>query len=424
MNYLESNAVRITPHPEPLIGGVTLPGSKSITNRALLLAGLAAGQSRLTGALSSDDTKFMAEALRQLGVDVTQVSATEFAVNGKGELQPSVDPLFLGNAGTATRFLTAAALLIKGETVVDGDEHMRKRPINGLTDTLREMGIDVVDTNGCPPVTLSSEGVFPQQQVTVDGSLSSQYISAILMAAAANDQPVTISLKDPNIDARGYIDITLAVMERFGAKINEAVAGTWQVEATGYKAADYSVEPDASAATYHWVAEQLTKGSIDLGVDPTTLTQPDAKAYEVMSLFPNMPAEIDGSQMQDAIPALAVLAAFNNTTVKFTHIANLRVKECDRINALATELNKIREGLAEEAPSSLTVNADPNLAGQRLETNIHTYADHRIAMSFALMGLLIDGISILDPGCVAKTYPEYWHDLESLGVSLTAVSDA
>lgn len=424
MSYLESNAVRITPHPEPLIGGVTLPGSKSITNRALLLAGLAAGQSRLTGALSSDDTKFMAEALRQLGVDVTQVSATEFAVNGKGELQPSVDPLFLGNAGTATRFLTAAALLIKGETVVDGDEHMRKRPINGLTDTLREMGIDVVDTNGCPPVTLSSEGVFPQQQVTVDGSLSSQYISAILMAAAANDQPVTISLKDPNIDARGYIDITLAVMERFGAKINEAVAGTWQVEATGYKAADYSVEPDASAATYHWVAEQLTKGSIDLGVDPTTLTQPDAKAYEVMSLFPNMPAEIDGSQMQDAIPALAVLAAFNNTTVKFTHIANLRVKECDRINALATELNKIREGLAEEAPSSLTVNADPNLAGQRLETNIHTYADHRIAMSFALMGLLIDGISILDPGCVAKTYPEYWHDLESLGVSLTAVSDA
>lgn len=419
MNYLESKVVRITPHPKPLVGSVTLPGSKSITNRALLLAGLASGESRLTGALSSDDTKYMAEALRQLGVGVTQVSATEFIVNGKGVLQPSAAPLFLGNAGTATRFLTAAALLVKGETVVDGDEHMRKRPISGLTDTLREMGVNVVDTNGCPPVTLTSDGVFPQQQVSVDGSLSSQYISAILMAAAANDQPVTIKLKDPDIDARGYIDITLAVMERFGAKITEPVAGTWQVEATGYTAADYPVEPDASAATYHWAAEQLTQGKIDLGVDPSTLTQPDAKAYEVMQLLPNMPGEIDGSQMQDAIPALAVLAVFNHTPVKFTHIANLRVKECDRINALATELNKIKQGLAEEEASSLLVNGDPGLAGQHLPTEIHTYADHRIAMSFALAGLLVDGISILDPGCVAKTYPEYWRDLEALGVELS-----
>ena len=420
MSYLNSRAVRITPHPSPLIGKVVLPGSKSITNRALLLAGLASGESRLSGALSSDDTKYMAEALRQLGVEVTQVSGTEFVVNGKGKLQPSAEPLFLGNAGTATRFLTAAALLINGKTVVDGDEHMRKRPISGLTDTLREMGVDVVDVNGCPPVTLTCQGVFPQQQVIVDGSLSSQYISAILMAASGNDQAVSIKLKDPNIDARGYIDITLAVMERFGAKITEPVSGTWQVEATGYTAQDYQVEPDASAATYHWAAEQLTKGAIDLGVDPATLTQPDAKAYDVMRLFPNMPAEVDGSQMQDAIPALAVLAAFNKTPVKFTHIANLRVKECDRINALATELNKIRPGLAEEEASSLTVNADPSLAGQSLPTDIHTYADHRIAMSFALTGLLIDGINILDPGCVAKTYPGYWDDLAALGVGLTA----
>nr|CAA6807419.1 MAG: 5-Enolpyruvylshikimate-3-phosphate synthase (EC [uncultured Thiotrichaceae bacterium] len=421
MSYLESKAVRITPHSAPLNGKVVLPGSKSITNRALLLAGLASGESRLTGALSSDDTKFMAEALRQLGVEVTQVSGTEFLVKGKGSLQPSSEPLFLGNAGTATRFLTAAALLINGQTVVDGDEHMRKRPISGLTDTLREMGVSVVDTNGCPPVTLTGNGVFPQQNVIVDGSLSSQYISAILMASAVNDQPITISLKDPNIDARGYIDITLAVMERFGAKISEETNGVWQVEATGYQAQDYAVEPDASAATYHWVAEQLTKGSIDLGVDPNTLTQPDAKAYAVMQLFPDMPAEIDGSQMQDAIPALAVLAAFNNTPVKFTHIANLRVKECDRINALATELNKIQAGLAEEEPSGLLVNADPELAGKHLPTDIHTYADHRIAMSFALVGLLVDGINILDPGCVAKTYPEYWADLEALGVELSGV---
>lgn len=420
MSYLDSKSIRITPHPAPLRGKVTLPGSKSITNRALLLAGLAAGESRLTGALSSDDTKYMAAALRQLGVAVTQVSGTEFVIKGTGKLQPAAEPLFLGNAGTATRFLTAAALLIDGETVVDGDEHMRRRPISGLTDTLREMGGRVADTNGCPPVTLRGNGVFPQQQVMVDGSLSSQYISAILMAAAANDQAVSIKLKDPDIDARGYIDITLAVMRRFGAEVAEPVSGTWQVAATGYQARDYAVEPDASAATYHWAAEQLTKGRIDPGFDPATLTQPDAKAYTVMQSFPDMPAEIDGSQMQDAIPALAVLAAFNNTPVKFTHIANLRVKECDRINALATELNRIKPGLAAEEPSALLVNSDPALAGQQFPADIHTYADHRIAMSFALAGLLIEGINVLDPGCVAKTYPGYWDDLAALGVELAA----
>ncbi len=423
MTYLDKKALLITPHPEPLRGFVTLPGSKSITNRALLLAGLANGESKLSGALSSDDTKFMAEGLRQLGVLVTQTSETGFSVQGSGQLHPSEGALFLGNAGTATRFLTAAALLVEGETVIDGDEHMRKRPISGLTNTMRELGANVTDTNGCPPVRVRSQGVFPDVQVEVDGSLSSQYISAILMAAACNDRTVVVKLKDPNIDARGYIDITLAVMQRFGATINEKKHGQWQVAATGYQALDYQVEPDASAATYLWAAEKLTKGGIDLGVDPASMTQPDAKAFHVMLSFPNMPSEIDGSQMQDAVPTLVVLAAFNKSPVTFTHIGNLRVKECDRINALATELNKIRTGLAEETESSLLVNSDPLLAGLKLPTEIHTYGDHRIAMSFALAGLLIDGITILDPGCVAKTYPEYWQDLALLGVKLTASLD-
>ncbi|PID46353.1 MAG: 3-phosphoshikimate 1-carboxyvinyltransferase [Proteobacteria bacterium] len=422
MNYLDTQSLTITPHPAPLNGKITLPGSKSITNRALLLAGLAKGESRISGALSSDDTKYMAEALRQLGVAVKQRSDTEFVVNGTGTLKPSQSPLFLGNAGTATRFLTAAALLIDGETVVDGDEHMRKRPISGLTDTLHAIGVAVTDTNGCPPVHIQSNGRFPQQHVMVDGSLSSQYISAILMAAACNDRPVTVQVNNPNLDARGYIDITLAVMRAFGAKIEEIDAGQWLVQNTGYQARDYKVEPDASAATYLWAAERLSNGHIDLGVNPETLTQPDAKAYAVIQQFPNMPADINGSQMQDAIPTLAVLAAFNQTPVTFTHIANLRVKECDRINAVVTELNRIRAGLATEAPSSLTVQADPQLAGQRLATKIHTYADHRIAMSFALAGLKVEGITILDPGCVAKTYPKYWEDIASLGVVLSKSS--
>ncbi|MGB1012192.1 MAG: 3-phosphoshikimate 1-carboxyvinyltransferase [Thiolinea sp.] len=418
MNYLESQALQVTPHPTALQGKITLPGSKSITNRALLLAGLANGESLISGALSSDDTKYMAAALRQLGVDVEKISPTEFLVKGTGILQHSDQPLFLGNAGTATRFLTAAAMLITGETVVDGDEHMRKRPISGLTDTLRDMGVEVTESNGCPPVTISGTGHFPQQHVLVDGSLSSQYLSAILMAAACNDQPVDVEVKNPNLDARGYIDITLSVMRAFGAEIEEVEAGKWRVQNTGYQAQNYKVEPDASAATYLWAAERLTSGNIDLGVNPGTLTQPDAKAYTVMQQFPHMPAEINGSQMQDAIPTLAVLAAFNNTPVTFTHIGNLRVKECDRIHAVVTELNKIKPGLATEEQTSLTVNADPELRGQNCPAMIHTYADHRIAMSFALAGLVTEGIQILDPGCVAKTYPGYWDDLSSLGVEL------
>ena len=146
MNYLQRESLQVTPHTAPLHSQITLPGSKSITNRALLLAGLAQGDSLISGALSSDDTKYMAAALRQLGVDVEKRSDTEFLVQGTGRLQSSAQPLFLGNAGTATRFLTAAALLIEGETVVDGDEGMRKRPISGLTNTLREMGVAVTET--------------------------------------------------------------------------------------------------------------------------------------------------------------------------------------------------------------------------------------------------------------------------------------
>ena len=164
--------------------------------------------------------------------------------------------------------------------------------------------------------------------------------------------------------------------------------------------------------------EKLTGGKIDLGTDPTKMLQPDAKAWNVSQQFPNMPAVIEGSQMQDAIPTLAVLAAFNTAPVRFTGIANLRVKECDRVSALSTELNKIRNGLAREEGDDLIVNADPSLAEKHLPTSIHTYSDHRIAMSFALAGLKINGLTILDPDCVAKTYPLYWDDLAKLGVAL------
>lgn len=408
----------ILPPGHPLEGRVSPPGSKSITNRALLLAGLAKGTSRLTGALKSDDTRYMADALRAMGVEISEPDDTTFIVTGTGKLLPPEKPLFLGNAGTATRFLTAAAALVDGTVVVDGDQHMRKRPIAPLVTALRSLGVAVEAETGCPPVTVNGTGDFAKDHVTIDAGLSSQYVSALLMAAAGASRPVNIELAGEEIGARGYIDLTVAAMRAFGAEVTQVSPSIWQVAPTGYHATDYLIEPDASAATYLWAAEVLTGGRIDLGVAAASFSQPDAKAYEVIATFPHMPAVIDGSQMQDAIPTLAVLAAFNETPVRFVGIENLRVKECDRTRALSTGLSNIRPGLAIEEGDDLLVASDPALAGQTLPADIDTFADHRIAMSFALAGLKINGITILDPGCVAKTYPRYWDELASLGVGL------
>ncbi len=415
---MTTDSVTILPPAHALTGKVSPPGSKSITNRALLLAGLAKGTSRLTGALKSDDTRYMAEALRQMGVSVEEPDATTFVVTSSGQLQAPSAPLFLGNAGTATRFLTAALALGHGRYVVDGDEHMRKRPIKPLVEALKSLGVTIESPTGCPPVAIDANGAFKKNHVVIDAGLSSQYVSALQMAAACGSEPFTIELAGADIGARGYIDLTMSAMRAFCAKVEQPTPSSWVIQPTGYTATDFHIEPDASAATYLWGAEVLTRGQIDIGTPSDAFTQPDAKAYDVIAQFPNMPAIIDGSQMQDAIPTIAVLAAFNETPVRFVGIENLRVKECDRIRAVSTGLNNIREGLAKEEGDDLLVFSDPSLAGQSLPAAIDTFADHRIAMSFALAGLKIRDITILDPGCVAKTYPAYWDALASLGVEL------
>jgi 3-phosphoshikimate 1-carboxyvinyltransferase len=411
----------ITPVDQPLIGRATPPGSKSITNRALLLAGLAKGTSRLNGALKSLDTQLMAEALGAMGVVVEEPDDTSFVVTGHGRLDAPAAPLYLGNAGTATRFLTAAVATAKGTVIVDGDEHMRTRPIGPLVTALKSLGIEVEAPTGCPPVTVHGQGHFGAGRVEIDGGLSSQYVSALLMAAALGEGPIEVALTGTEIGARGYVNLTVAAMRAFGADVSEVDDVTWRIEPTGYRATDFVVEPDASAATYFWAAQALTGGKIDLGVPMEAFTQPDAAASTVIAQFPHLPAIIDGSQMQDAVPTIAVLAAFNETPVRFVGIANLRVKECDRISALSTELNRIRPGLAREEGDDLVVLGDPRLAGgagRNILTRIETYSDHRIAMSFALAGLKIAGITILDPDCVGKTFPGYWNALQSLGVRI------
>jgi 3-phosphoshikimate 1-carboxyvinyltransferase len=411
----------VVPPTHPLRGRVTPPGSKSITNRALLLAALARGTSQLSGALKSDDTRYMAEALRAMGVVIDEPDATRFVVTGPGHLAAPAAPLFLGNAGTATRFLTAAAALVDGQVVVTGDAHMQKRPISPLVLALKALGITAEAPSGCPPATIHGQGGFDGGRVVIDARLSSQYASALLMLAPGGRRPVEIVLDGDDIGARGYIDLTCAAMRHFGAQVEQRGSAAWVVEPGSYRAANLYVEPDASAATYLWAAEALTGGAIDIGVAPDAFTQPDAKARDLIRQFPNLPAVIDGSQIQDAVPTLAVLAAFNTTPVRFVGIANLRVKECDRIAAMATELSRVRPGLAVEDGDDLLV-TPAELAGSN-PARIETYSDHRIAMSMALVGLRVSGISILDPDCVRKTYPAYWQDMASLGVGLQAGRD-
>lgn len=412
------SAVRIVPPQQPLHGEVELPGSKSITNRALLLAALSRGVSHLTGALKSDDTRYMATALRQMGVGIEEPTATSFVVTGTGTLTAPDAPLFLGNAGTAVRFLTAAVAGVAGTVILTGDSHMQKRPIAPLLAALAELGVKASAPTGCPPVTVEGRGALPGGAVTIDAGLSSQYISAILMAAGCAAAPVAIALRGTGLDARGYVDLTVAAMRAFGGRVEQEGPMNWRVQPAPYVATDLRIEPDASAATYLWAAGILTGGGVSVGLPPEAFSQPDAKAFDFIRMFPSMPAEIDGSQMQDAVPTLAVLAAFNRTPVRFTGIRNLRVKECDRISAVRTELNRIRPGLAREAGDDLLVFGDPALAGQTLPTRIETYSDHRIAMAFALAGLKIGGITILNPACTAKTYPGYWEALRGLGVTV------
>ena len=418
-NAANLNAVKLVPVRAGLAGKIALPGSKSITNRILLIAALAQGRSHISGALKSDDTKYMAQALRQLGVTVEGAGDTDFVVTSTGTLTSSQELLFLGNAGTAVRFLTAAAANITGTTVLTGDEHMQKRPIAPLVEALNAAGVRATAPTGCPPVTVTSTGGFANRSVDVDASLSSQYVSALMMAGTKGDTPFSLRVKDGDIGARGYIDITLECMKAFGADITQTDPLSWEIANTPYSARDYWVEPDASAATYVWGINALLGASIDIGIAPEAMMQPDAKAYDYIKQFPNLPAEIDGSQMQDAIPTIAVLAAFNNYPVRFVGIANLRVKECDRINAVATELNRIQPGLAEEIGDDLLVTPDRTLIGRTVSADIHTYSDHRIAMAFAQAALVTGGIRILDPGCTAKTYPGYWRDLQSVGVEMT-----
>lgn len=418
------SVMSIKPRRRPVEALVRPPGSKSLTNRALLVASLArGGVSRLGGPLEADDTVLMRNGLRAFGVMIDDVDDPWLVLGTGGDLKVP-DLVDAGASGTTARFLTALAALTPGPVRVDGTERMRERPIAELADALASLGARVTTSDGYPPVTVCG-GKLQGGSVEVDASRSSQFLSAVLMIAPMLDRPTSVRPKDGIVVSRPYVTSTLEVMRAFGARLEETPDG-YLVHPGGYRTAAYEIEADASAAAYPLVAAAILGGVVTIDGIPATSTQADLRLVEVLEqmgcrvhrsgnrLHLAGPSsrlrgvDVDMNAAPDAVLALAVACLFADGPSRIRNVGNLRLKETDRLAALEAELNRVGASARVEGDDLIVV------PGRLRPARIKTYQDHRMAMSFALAGLVVDGIEILDPECVTKTWPGYFEMLEKL----------
>jgi 3-phosphoshikimate 1-carboxyvinyltransferase len=423
------SALPIHPVSHPIEGTIRVPGSKSITNRALLLAALADGPSKLEGALFSDDTRYMEAALNLLGVPVRgDEKAATYEVEGRGGIFPSSEAeLFLGNAGTATRFLTAALCLGQGTYYVDGIPRMRQRPIGDLLGALGGLGADITSNNDCVPLEIRANGL-KGGNVTIRGDASSQFLSALLLVAPKTLDGLNIDIEGP-LFSKPYVEMTLRMLEQWGATSSNVDLASFSVPGQQkFQAQNYVIEPDASSASYFFAAAAVTGGRIrvkNLGKDAL---QGDIAFIDVLAqmgctikkstnfLEVSGPEDgklrgisVDMNAISDCVMTLAAIAPFADAPVEITNVAHIRGKETDRIAALAKELWRLGVKV-EEKSDGLTVFPAKKLK----RAAIKTYDDHRMAMSFAITALKSPGIEIRDPGCVAKTFPDFFERLEKV----------
>jgi len=408
---------------------IRIPGSKSYTNRALLLAALADGKSTISNPLSSDDTDFMRTALEQLGIKIAKKDGKYLVHGNGGKFNKTAKPLYLGNAGTAVRFLTAVLAATGPECTITGDNRMRERPIGDLTDALTNLGALVTTNNDCPPVTICK--TFEGGNTTVNGKISSQYLSALLMAAACAKKRVAIVVTG-KLTSLPYIEMTLDTMRRFGIKVNTKGFKQFTVAPSTYKPTSYIVEGDASSASYFWAIAALNRCTVKVFNIDLSSAQADINFIKIAekmgckiktgknfvtvtgprTLKPL--GTVDLNRMPDSAMTVAILAAFAKGKSVLKGLSTLRVKECDRIKALATELTKI--GIKTiEGKDFLIIHGNPEAGNSAI---VQTYNDHRMAMCFAVAGTKIPGIKILNPECVSKTYPGFWKDLKKIGIRL------
>jgi len=411
----------------PIVGTIQPPGSKSITNRALVCAAIAEGPSVLEGALVSEDTHVMLESLARLGIEVqSEQNGTVLKVAGCGGKIPAASAdLFVANSGTTIRFLTAMVALGHGSYRLDGIARMRQRPIADLLQTMNDLGVEVVSElgTGAPPVIVHAKGLRGGS-AKISGEISSQFLSGLLMAAPLAQQDVCLQVMGELV-SKPYVTMTLKVMQAFGAESKSDNFQEFRIPGRQvYRGCHYQIEPDASAASYFWGAAAVTGGRVTVkGLQPDALQGDVAfvnclkqMGCEVTSSAegitvvgkPLRGIDIDMNAISDTVQTLAVVALFAEGPTTMRGVGHIRHKETDRIGDLARELRKLGAQV-EEWEDGLRVHPAP-LHGATLET----YNDHRMAMSFSLAGLRVPNVVILNPGCTAKTYPGYFDDLAHL----------
>ena len=416
---------------------VRVPGSKSITQRALVAAALAEGESLLKGPLHSEDTRMLRSALEAMGVSIID-QGNDLKVRGTaGKLNAAgAKEIFMGNNGTGIRFMVAVAGLARGVTVLTGTERMGERPVQPMLDSLSQWGVkaESVKGTGCPPVRIESDGIAGGE-TTLAASKSSQFLSAMLLVAPYASKLAVIQLDGPLV-SRPYVDITLAVMNAFGISVQEK-DDSFLVPQGCYNAREYAVEGDASSASYFFAAAAITGGRVTVENIPENPLQGDAAFVDILGsmgcLVEKGPEgvtvqgppegglqgiDIDMSKWPDVVPTLAVVASFATGTTRITNVEHLRIKETDRLKAMATELSKLGVNITEEQ-DGLVIHGGDGYRGAEIET----YDDHRIAMCFAVASLRVPGIKVLDPDCVGKSFPEFWDVWKDVAAQLNAVRE-
>jgi 3-phosphoshikimate 1-carboxyvinyltransferase len=427
--------LELTPLAKPPSATVTVPGSKSITNRALVLAALAAPGCTVTGALRSEDTEVMLDSLKRLGWRVSadwvantievcrdqsheQIEDDEWIPNSNAEL-------FVGNSGTTVRFLTALVSLGEGTYRLDGVARMRERPIQDLLDALTQLGVDVRSElgNGCPPVVIHANGLHGGR-VQIKGDVSSQFLSALLLVTPFSRGDTVVDVVGSLVSVP-YVEMTLNMLRMVGLEVETKPGPQYRIPGRQrYCGGTLVVEPDASSASYFFAAAAITGGTITIHDLKIFGWQGDVRFVDLLQQMGCRIEEceagitvhggklrgidVDMNDISDTVMTLAAVACFAEGPTTIRNVAHIRHKETDRIAAVATELRKLG-ACVEERPDGLTITPQP-LRGCAIDT----YNDHRMAMSFALVGLKVPGVVIRNPGCVAKTYPGFWRDLSQV----------
>lgn len=449
------SSLRITPIRHPLDTSVRVPGSKSLTNRALLIAALADGTTRLTNALFSDDSRYFAGALQTLGFDVQLDEANRemTVVGGGGKIPASHAELFIGNAGTAARFLSALLTLGHGEYILDGDARMRERPIGDLVDSLTQLGAVIEPLTvsrpsfACPPVKIIANGLRGGK-TEIAGDISSQFLSALLMVAPYARTPVEIVLTT-ELNSKPYVDMTLSIMQDFGIRVQRDGCRSFSVPIANYREAPprnqspitnyqspitdhlspiptYPIESDASAASYFFAAPAICGGTVRVENISRRSVQGDIGFLDVLQNMGCVVTEsgdsisvrraaslvgvdVDMRDIPDAALTLAAVAPFAESPTRIRGIASARVKESDRVHAACVELARLGVQV-EEHDDGMTIHPCKKFQPARIQT----YNDHRVAMAFSLVGLRVDGVTIENPSCVSKTFPDFFDVLGGL----------